>query len=83
MHCCERAGRLRGLLLAVGVEGRRVRGLQVLDRLVRLAEHQVQPAEVVQQAGEVPLVVQLLVEALRPLGIAPREHPVAHPLRDE
>ena len=83
MHGGQRAGGLGGLLLAVRIESSRVRGLQVLDRLVRLAEHEIEAAEIVQQTGEVPLVVQLLVEALRSLGVASREHPVAHALGDE
>src|SRR6476469_2213612 len=73
----ERARRLGSLFRAVGVESRRVRGLQILDRLLRLAEHEVGPAEVVQQTREVSLVVQFLVPALRALRIAAGPPPVA------
>ena len=79
----EGARRLRGVFLAVHLERGAERRLQALDRLRRLVEHQVQAAEVVQQAADVALVVQLLVVRLRPLRVVPGEHPVAHPLGDE
>src|SRR6266545_888505 len=79
----ERPRRLRGLFLAVRVERGRVGGLQVLDRLLGLPQEEIDAAEVVQQAGEIALVIQLLVNTLRLLRIVPGEHPVALALGDE
>ena len=51
----------------------RERGLEVLDRLLRAAEHVVQAAEVVQQPADVHLVLELLVQRLRALRVGARE----------
>ena len=57
--------------------------LQVVDRLLGLAEHELEAAEVEHQAADVALVVQLLVDRLRLLRVVPRGDPVAHALCDE
>ena len=57
--------------------------LELLDRLLRLAEQEVEPAEVVQQLADVGLVGELLVLALRALRVRPREQPVAVALGDQ
>ena len=49
----------------------------------RLAEHELEAAEVEHQAADVALVVQLLVDRLRLLRVVARGDPVAHALRDE
>ena len=57
--------------------------LQPLDRLVGLAEQELEPAEVVEQPADVAAVVQLLVRRLRPLGVRARQHPVPVALGDQ
>ena len=51
--------------------------------MLGLAELEVQAAEVVQQAADVSLIVDLLVVGLCALGVAARLDPVPHPLGDQ
>jgi hypothetical protein len=83
VHRGQRALSLRGRLDAVDLERGAERRLQVLDCLLGPAEQQVQAAEVVQDAGELAAVVQFLVVTAGPLGVAARQHPLAHPLGNE
>src|SRR6185503_17217285 len=53
------------------------------DRLLRLAELEVEAAEIVEQLADVGLVGELLVLGLRALGIRAGEHPVPRALRDQ
>ena len=57
--------------------------LQARDRLLGLAEQELEPAEVVQQPADVQPVGQLLVLRLRPLGVRAGEHPVPVALGDQ
>ena len=83
VHVGERRDDVGRLGVAALVEQDAVGALQVLDRALGLAELEVEAAEVVQQAADVALVVELLVVGLRALRVAAREHPVAHALGDE
>ena len=83
MHLRERRDRLRGIRLAADLERDRERALQVVDRVVGLAEQVVQTAEVVQQPADVLTVAVLLVQLLRALGERPRAQPLAVALGDE
>src|SRR6266480_1932808 len=55
----------------------------MLDRLLGLAEVEVQATEVVEQPADVSLVVDLLVVGLRALSVIARLDPVPHPLADK
>src|SRR4051794_13742399 len=83
MDVGERRNDVRRLRIAALVEQHAVRVLQILDRLLGLAEVEVQPAEVVEQPADVTLVTDLLVVGLCPLGVIARLDPVPHPLADE
>ncbi len=72
----ERGDRGRRVLVAPDLERDRECVLEMLDRLLGLAEQELEAAEVVQQAADVDAVCELLVLTLRPLGIGTREHPV-------
>src|SRR4051794_6880518 len=56
---------------------------QLLDRLLGLAEQEVEHAEVVGEAADEDLVAQQLVRGTRLLRIRAREHPVALPVGDD
>ena len=77
VHLRERRDRGRRVLVASDLERDREGVLQMLDRLLGLAEQELEPAEVVQQAADVDAVGELLVLVLRPLRVRAREHPVA------
>src|SRR4051794_25836595 len=72
----ERRDGGRDLFVAAGLERHRDRMLEVLDRLLRLAEQELEAAEVVEQPRDVRAVGQLLVLRLRLLGVGAGEHPV-------
>ena len=55
----------------------------MLDGILLVSQEERQTAEHEQEPADVALVVQLLVELLRPLRVAARENVVALPLRDE
>src|SRR5690348_2457045 len=61
VHVGERCNDVRRLRVAALVEQHAVRVLQMLDRLLGLAEMEVQATEVVEQTADVSLVVDLLV----------------------
>ena len=77
MHLRERRDGRRRVLVAADLERDRERVLQVLDRLLGLAEQELDAAEVVQQPADVRAVGELLVLRLRLLGVRARKHPVA------
>ena len=83
VHGGEAADGLARRRPAIDLDRDREGRLQLLDRLVRLAEQEAEAAEVVQQPTDGPLVVELLEEVLGPLGVVAREHPVAGALGDE
>src|SRR2546423_9858041 len=55
----------------------------MLDRLLGLAELEVQATEVVEQPADASFVVQLLVVGLRALSVVARLDPMPHPLADK
>src|SRR5262249_16259050 len=55
----------------------------MLDRLLGLAEMEVQATEVVEQPADITFVVDLLVVGLRALRVVARLDPVPHPLADK
>ena len=57
--------------------------LQVLDRLIGLAEQEDDPAEIVQDTTDVRPVAALLVELLGVLGVGASDEPFAFALVDE
>ncbi len=61
----------------------RERLLEQSDRLVGLAEEEVQAAEVVRELADVNPVRELLVRRARLLGVRAREHPVSFAVGDE
>ena len=61
MDLRERRDSLRGIGVAAGLEGDAERLLQQADRLVGLAEEEVQPAEVVRELADIDAVGELLV----------------------
>src|SRR4030095_2996957 len=65
------------------VEKHAVRALEMLERLLGLAEVEVQATEVVEQPTDVTFVVDLLVVGLRALRIVARLDPMPHPLADK
>ncbi len=69
-----------GVLVATDLERDGERMLEVLDRLVRLAEQELDPSEVVQKPADVGAVGELLVLHLRLLGIGAGEDPVTRAL---
>src|SRR5436190_3402361 len=83
MDLGQRGHRLRRVCVATGLEGDAERLLQEADRLVGLAEEEVQAAEIVRQLADVDLVGELLVGSARLLGVVPREHPVPLAVGDE
>ena len=83
MDLRERRDRLRRVVVASDLERDRERVLQTLDRLLGLAEQELEPTEVVQQPADVRAVGELLVLRLRPLGVGAREHPVAVALGEQ
>ena len=83
VHLRERGDSLGRVGVCADLEGGRERSLQIVDRLLRLAEQERQAAEVVEQPADALPVCHLLVQGLRPLGVGAREHPLALPLGDE
>ena len=83
VHRRETTHRLSCIALRIDLDRDCKRCLEVLDRLLRLAEEQVQPAEVDEQPADVPFVLELLEELLRLLGVVAGEEPVARALGDE
>src|SRR6476619_6072187 len=82
VHRREAPESLRGVRLRAGLDGECERGGEMLDRLLRVAEQELQPSEVEHQATLVPCVVELRVNLLRLQRVLPREHPVAGLLGD-
>jgi hypothetical protein len=72
----ERGDGTSGVRVVADLERGGERVLEVLDRLVGVAEQEVDGAEVVQQLADVRAVGDLLVVGLRLLGVRAREHPV-------
>ena len=83
VHLGERRDRIRGIDVVGTVEPDRDRLLEVGDRLLRLSEQEVDPAEVVQHLPDVGAVTTLLVQALGLLGVEAREQPLAFSLVDD
>src|SRR4051794_16199683 len=83
VHRRKASERLGGVGLRVGLHCEAEGLAQVLDRLLRLPEHELETTEVQHQAADVALVVQLLVDRLRLLRVVARDDPVAHPLGHE
>src|SRR5438270_13683461 len=83
MDLRERRHGLSRVGLAADLERDRERALQIVDRLVGLAEQVVETAEIVQQATDVLAVAMRLVELFRTLGERPGAKPLAVPLRDD
>src|SRR6266566_2185984 len=83
MNLGERRNGLRSVGLVAGVEGDLEGFLQLVDGLLGLAEQEVEHSEVVGEPADVDLVGELLVRALRLLGVAAGEHPVALAVGDD
>src|SRR4029077_19869631 len=69
--------------LAPQIERDRERLLEQLNRLVGVAEQEVEPAEVVRELADVDTVGELGVGLACTLGVVPCEHPVAFAVGDE
>jgi hypothetical protein len=74
---------LRSVGGRVGIQRSRVRGLQVLDGSLLVSQEEREAAQHEMQAPDVPFVVHLLVQLLRPLRVAAGKNVVALPLRDQ
>src|SRR4051812_32081456 len=72
MDLGERGDSLRRIGVAAGLEGDAECFLQEADRLVGLAEEEVQAAEVVRELADVDTVRELLVRGAGLLRVAPR-----------
>ena len=83
MNLCERGHGLRSVCITAGLERDPECRLEQHDRLVRLAEQEVQAAEVVRELPDVHLVGELLVRATCLLGVGASEHPVPFAVGDE
>ena len=83
VHLGERGDRVGGIDAVRAVEPDRDRLLEVGDRLLGLAEQEVEPAEVVQDLADVRLVAALLVQLLGLLGVEAREQQLAATLVDD
>src|SRR6266571_3566504 len=75
MNLCKRRDRLRRIRVAANLERNGERALEIRDRVVRLAEQEVQAAEVVEHSAEVLPVAVRLVELLRAFGERARARP--------
>src|SRR3954454_9049884 len=79
----ERRDCLRRIGVAAGLERDAERFLQLPDRLLRVAELEVEGAEVIRQLPDVHLVGELLVGGACALGVVACEYPVALAVGDE
>src|SRR5712691_1793815 len=83
MNLCKRRDRLRCIRVATDLERNGERTLEIRDRVVGLAEQEVQAAEVVEHSAEVLAVAVRLVELLRAFGERARPEPLAIAFCDE
>src|SRR6201989_2238762 len=72
-----------GIGVAPQIERDRERLLQQLHCLLRVAEQEVEPAEVVRELADVDAIRKLRVGLARALGVVPGEHPVAFAIGNE
>src|SRR5439155_8320745 len=83
MDMGDAVDRVSGLRVVADLEGDSYRVLEEVHRFFGMAEEEVDPAEVVEQAPEIPAVRQLLVRGLGTLRIGTCKHPVTLAIGDD
>ena len=83
MHRGQASQGLSRIRLRAGLDGECERRVQVLDRLLGLAEQELQTAEVEHQAADRAFVIELLIERPSLLRVLARQDEVPHLLCDE
>src|SRR5215831_19921903 len=83
MHLSQRRDGLGRIRIAADLERDREGALEVVDRVLGLAEEIVETAQVIQQAPDVLAIAVLLVQLLRALSECPRAQPLPIALGDE